>query len=83
MQSNYAFLFQKFLYDVKMKTEERIIGSNLKKYRLEENKAVNNLEIRINLNSFLSLYDYKKVESSQAMLQQCINPHLRINSTCY
>ena len=29
-----------------------------------------------NLNSFLSLYDYKKVESSQAMLQQCINPHL-------
>ena len=36
-----------------------------------------------NLNSFLSLYDYKKVESSQAMLQQCINPHLRINSTCY
>ena len=53
---------------VKMKTEERIIGSNLKKYRLEENKAMNNLEIRINLNSFLLLYDYKKVESSQAML---------------
>ena len=49
----------------------------------KENKAMINLEIRINLNSFLSLYDYKKVESSQAMLQQCINPHLRINSTCY
>ena len=36
-----------------------------------------------NLNSFLSLYDYKEVESSQAMLQQCINPHLKINSTYY